>query len=81
MLTAPRAETAAGVLTLGFGADLDDAAEEALAGMLDYLTERYPLTRAEAGVIASVAIDLRITQIVNGTVGVHALLRPDAVSL
>lgn len=80
-LQAPRAETPTGLLTLGFGADLDDAAEQALSGMLDYLTERYPLTRAEAGVIASVAVDLRITQVVNATVGVHALLRPDAFRL
>ncbi len=80
-LEAPRAETPAGTLTLGFGSDLDDAAREALSGMLDYMTERYPLTRAEAGVIASLAVDLHITQVVNGTVGVHALLRPDAFTM
>lgn len=80
-LKAPRAETAAGILTLGFGADLDDAAEQALAGMLDYLTERYPLSRSEAGVLASLAVDLRITQVVNGIVGVHAVLPPDAVTV
>jgi acetamidase/formamidase len=79
-LRTPRAETPAGLLVLGFGADLDDAAEEALAGMLDYMTERYPLTRPDAGVLASLAVDLRITQVVNGTVGVHALLPPDAFS-
>lgn len=80
-LATPRAETPAGMLTLGFGADLDDAAQEALSGMLDYMTERYPLTRAEAGVIASLAVDLHITQVVNATVGVHALLRPDAFTM
>jgi acetamidase/formamidase len=48
--------------------------------MLDYMTERYPLTRPDAGVLASLAVDLRITQVVNGTVGVHALLPPDAFS-
>jgi acetamidase/formamidase len=80
-LGAPRAETPAGTLTLGFGADLDDATEEALAGMLDIMTERYPVTRAEAGVLASLTVDLRITQIVNGTVGVHAVLPPGAISL
>jgi acetamidase/formamidase len=80
-LQAPRAETPAGVVTLGFGSDLDDAAEEALSGMLDYMSGRYPLTRAEAGVIASVAVDLHVTQIVNGTVGVHALLRRSAFTM
>jgi acetamidase/formamidase len=80
-LQAPRAETPAGVVTLGFGSDLDDAAEEALSGMLDYMSGRHPLTRAEAGVIASVAVDLHVTQIVNGTVGVHALLRRSAFTM
>lgn len=80
-LAAARADTPAGTVTLGFGADLDDAAEEALSGMLDYMTGRYPLTRAQAGVIASLAVDLHITQVVNGTVGVHALLRPDAFTM
>lgn len=80
-LTAPRAETMAGTLSLGFGADLDDATEQALAGMLDYMTERYPLTRPEAGVLASLAVDLRITQVVNATVGVHAVLPPGAIAI
>jgi acetamidase/formamidase len=80
-LRAPRADTAAGMLALGFGADLDEATEQALAGMLDIMTERYPLTRAEAGVLASLAVDLRITQIVNGTVGVHAVLPRGAISI
>lgn len=80
-LSAPRAETPAGLLALGFGADLDDAAEEALSGILDVMVDRYGVTRPEAGVIASVAVDLHVTQVVNGTVGVHALLRPDAFSV
>jgi acetamidase/formamidase len=29
--------------------------------------------------LASVTVDLRVTQIVNQVVGVHAVLRPDAI--
>jgi acetamidase/formamidase len=75
-IDAPCAQTPAGFLTLGFGADLDDATEAALSGMLEHLQRLYGWTRSEAAVLASLAVDLRITQIVNGTVGVHAVLPP-----
>ena len=35
---------------------------------------RFGLPRADAVALASVVVDLRITQIVNGTLGVHAVL-------
>lgn len=37
------------------------------------------LERGEAGALASVVVDLRVTQIVNGVKGVHAVLPNDAI--
>jgi acetamidase/formamidase len=75
-LTAPRAKTPAGWVTLGFGGTLDEATAMALGGMLPLLDELHGLSREDALTLASLVVDLRITQIVNGVVGVHAVL-PD----
>jgi acetamidase/formamidase len=79
-LTAPRAQTPAGWITLGFDPDLDQAALMAMTGMLDLVAERYGLKRAEALALASVVVDLRITQVCNGVRGVHALLPHGAIT-
>jgi acetamidase/formamidase len=79
-LTTPRAETAAGHLTFGFHETLDEAMFIALDAMLGLLGERYGLARADALALASIVVDLRVTQIVNGVCGVHAVLPHDAVA-
>lgn len=75
----PWAETPAGLITFGFAAQLDDAIAMALDRMLDRLAERYGITRPDALALASAAVEMRITQVVNGTKGVHALLPHDVV--
>ena len=77
-LAMPRARTPAGFLTIGLGNTLDDATKQAISGMLDYIEEEFGVTRPEAAVLASLTVHLRITQVVNGIVGVHALLPPEA---
>ena len=62
------------MLTHGFGADLDAAMLAASREMLALLVDRFGLTRDEAYSLASVAVDLGITQVVDGTVGCHAAL-------
>jgi acetamidase/formamidase len=42
--------------------------------MIDFLVERKGLTPGDAYLLCSVAVDQRITQVVDGTKGVHALL-------
>ena len=71
----PRAQTPAGWLTLGFDEDLNKATDDALNGALDLLMEQLGVERPEALALASVLVDLRITQIVNQVRGVHALIR------
>ena len=75
-ITTPWARTPAGWLTFGFDEDLDQATYTALSAMLDLLQARYDISRGEALALASVTVDLRVTQIVNGSQGVHAVL-PD----
>jgi acetamidase/formamidase len=73
-LTTPRANTPAGWLTLGFHEDLQEATYIALEAMLTLLCEQHQLTRTDALALASLVVDMHITQIVNGVRGVHALL-------
>lgn len=75
-LTGPVARTAEGWLTLGLGDTLDEATADALEGMFALLHRLHGVSRAEAFALAGVVVDLRVTQIVNQTVGVHAVL-PD----
>jgi acetamidase/formamidase len=78
-LSWPIARTADAWLTFGFDEDLGHAARIALDGMLDLMERERGIPRDEALVLASVAVDLRVTQIVNLAVGVHAVLRDDTL--
>jgi acetamidase/formamidase len=77
--TAPYAWTPNAWLTLGFDEDLDEAAVQALDAMLGLLGREYDVGRAEALALASLVVDLRVTQMVNGVRGVHAVLAHDAL--
>ena len=70
----PRAETPTHYITMGFHEDLEKAAKLALNEMLDFLDIEKHLSRADAYVLASDAVDLEITQLVDGNKGVHAML-------
>jgi len=78
-LRSPIARTADAWVAFGFDEDLDLAAEQALATMLDLLEREFSLDRTHALALSSVVVDLRVTQVVNGTKGVHAVLRDDAI--
>jgi acetamidase/formamidase len=78
-LTTPRARTAEGWLTFGFHEDLNEATYLAIEAMLDLMAEQHHLERTDALLLASLVVDLRITQIVNGVRGVHAVLPHGAI--
>ena len=78
-LRTPIARTGASWIAFGFSEDLDLAAEEAMATMLDLMEREFQLDRDYALALSSVIVDLRVTQIVNGVKGVHAMLRDDAI--
>jgi len=75
----PIALTADAWLTFGFDEDLDLAGDIALEGMLELMRREHGVERRDALALASVAVDLRVTQVVNGIKGVHAVLRHDAI--
>jgi acetamidase/formamidase len=79
MLHWPIAWTPEAWLTFGFDEDLDEAAAIAIDGMLDLMEREHGLVRREALALASVVVDLRVTQLVNGARGVHARLSHDAL--
>lgn len=67
-----------GWITFGFHRDLNKAAYQATREMIKLMQRLYGYEYKEAVAIASLTVDLRITQMVNGVRGVHALL-PDQV--
>ncbi len=70
----PRAETPTHFITMGLDPDLNEAAKMAVREMIDYLTTEKHLTRDDAYMLSSVAADLRITQLVDGTKGAHMMI-------
>ncbi|SRR5579884_1671596 len=78
-LTGPVAQTPAGWVTMGLGEDVTDASYAALEAMLTLMSRLYDLERRDALALASLVVDLRVTQLVNGVRGVHAVLPPGAL--
>ncbi len=80
-LKTPIARTPDAWLTFGFDEDLDEAASLAVDAMLDLMQHELDLERVDALALASVVVDLRVTQLVNGVKGVHAVLPHDAIRM
>jgi acetamidase/formamidase len=59
---------------MAFDPDLDDCVVIALRQMVDLVAERAGTTRQQAYALCSLAADVRITQVVNGSKGVHVML-------
>jgi acetamidase/formamidase len=74
-LRSPIARTADSWIAFGFDEDLDLAAEQATQTMLDLMERELGVSRPEALALASVSVDLHVTQVVNEVKGVHAILR------
>lgn len=78
-LTRPRGHSSLGWLTFGFHPDINEAWAQAIEEMLKLMTEQFPFSTKAALALASLVVDLRITQVVNGVRGVHAVLPHGAV--
>jgi acetamidase/formamidase len=70
----PRAETPTHYITMGLDPDLTQAARICALETIDFLVSEKNLSRDDAYALTSVAIDLEITQLVDGTRGVHAMI-------
>ena len=73
-LAMPRAVTDAHVITMGMDVDLDDAAKQALRDMIRLLGEVAGMKADDAYAFCSLGCDLRVTQLVDGNKGVHAMV-------
>jgi acetamidase/formamidase len=72
--TWPRAETPTEFITMGMNKDLNEATKQAVRQMIEFLVDDKHLTRDDAYMLASVAADLHITELVDSNVGVHMML-------
>jgi acetamidase/formamidase len=72
-LDAPMAETPSSYILMGFSPDLVQATKMAVRNTITFLVDQKHMTRDDAYMLASTAIDFDITQLVDGSVGVHAI--------
>jgi acetamidase/formamidase len=70
----PRAETPTHYITMGLDPDLTQAARLCALETIDFLVSEKKLSREDAYALTSVAVDLAVTQLVDGTRGVHAMI-------
>jgi acetamidase/formamidase len=80
-LTWPRGETPTHMITMGTDTSLTVATRIAVKEMVAYLMEAKGLPQVEAYRLASIAADLRITQLVDGRVGVHMMISKAVLGL
>lgn len=79
-LERPVCRTEKGWLTFGFDRNLTTATYTALKDMISLMERLYRMEYKEAVALASLVVDIKITQIVNGVRGVHAFLPHGAVN-
>ena len=76
-ISAPRAETATHYLIMGIDLDLDRAAREATRLVVEFLVEEKGLTPDKALSLASIAVDFRVSEVVDLTQVVTGFIPKD----
>jgi acetamidase/formamidase len=74
----PRAETPTHYLVMGLDKDLTRATKLAVREAIDFLVTHKGLSPDDAYMLTSIAVDFSITQVVDGTLGVHGMI-PKAI--
>jgi acetamidase/formamidase len=74
----PRAETPTHFIAMGIDKDLDEAMKIAVREAVDLIVAEKKLDRDDAYMLCSIAVDFHVTQVVDGTKGVHAMI-PKAI--
>ena len=72
-----RAENATHYIGIGVDRDLDVAMHSAIVSAIDYIKETQGVDFLDALSICSVATDFEVTQVVDGTKGIHAMIPKD----
>src|SRR5262249_3823652 len=70
----PRAETPTHYIAMGLDPDLTQAMKIAAREVIHFLATEKHLSREEAYMLASDAVDFRVTQVMDGAKGVHAMI-------
>jgi len=70
----PRAETPTHYIAMGIDQDLNEALRIAVREAIDLLVAEKHLSREDAYSLCSVAVDFNVTQAVDGTKGIHAMI-------
>jgi acetamidase/formamidase len=70
----PRAETPTHFITMGLHEDLTEAMKLAVRETIQFLVEEKGLAREDAYMLSSVGVDFAVTQVVDGTKGIHAMI-------
>ena len=74
-----RVDSAPFYATTGVGGDLYAAAQDAVRAMVDHLASNYDLGREDAYLLCSLAVDLKISEIVDAGQYIVSALLPEAV--
>jgi acetamidase/formamidase len=75
----PRVDSGGFYGTTGVGPDLYAASQDAVRAMIDYLADTRPLSREDAYVLASLCVDLKISEIVDAGQYIVSAVLPLAV--
>lgn len=70
----PRAETPTHFIGIGLDPDLDNAMRQAITETIDYLAEINGYDFSKAFMLSSIGVDFRVTQVVDGTLGIHSMI-------
>ena len=73
-LKMPRAETPTHYLTFGLDPDLNKAMHQAILETIDFLKEKQGYDFFSAYALTSIAVDFHVTQVVDGTLGIHGMI-------
>jgi len=76
-LELPMAESPTHWIVMGFHKDLDEAMKIAVRQAIEFLTKNKGLTSDEAYALCSLAVDFRVTQVVDGNKGIHGMIPKD----
>ena len=73
-LRMPRAETPTHWIAMGIDSNLTVATKQAVREAIDFLVTTKGLSRDDAYMLTSVACDVDVTELVDGTLGVHVMI-------
>ena len=73
-LERPMAESPTHWITMGFHQDLNEAMRIALRDAITFLSDSKGLSKEEAYSLCSLAVDFRVTQVVDGNKGIHGMI-------